>query len=88
MNAFCWAATLVCLAGSLINVKRINWCFLFWIVGELMWIAYDLGQHLLSRTLLDAVGLAFAVWGAWENLIVKKNTGWRSPAGENHENHK
>ena len=72
MTAYCWIATAICLAGTAINVKRINWCFLFWIVGEIMWVAYDVRQALASRTILDLVGLALAAWGAWENLIKPK----------------
>ena len=72
MSAYCWIATAICLAGTVINVKRVNWCFLFWIVGEIMWVAFDVRQSLMSRTILDLVGLALAVWGAWENLVKPK----------------
>lgn len=34
-----------------------------------MWVIYDVGQNLWSRTILDLLGLALAVWGAYENLI-------------------
>ena len=72
MTTYCWIATLICLTGTAINVKRINHCFVFWTIGEIMWIIYDLGQALWSRTILDAVGLVMAVWGIYENLYKKK----------------
>ena len=37
-----------------------------------MWICYDLAVANYSRAILDAVGFALAVWGAWENLIKPK----------------
>jgi hypothetical protein len=74
VNAYCWAATAICIAGTIINVKRINWCFVLWAVGETMWICYDLQVRNHSRAILDAVGLALAVLGAWVNLIKPKIT--------------
>lgn len=72
MTAYCWIATAICIAGTVINVKRINWCFVLWAAGETMWICYDLKVRNHSRAILDAVGFALAVWGAWENLIKLK----------------
>ena len=72
MSAYCWTATAICIAGTVINVKRVNWCFVLWAAGETMWICYDLGVKNVPRSILDAVGLALAVWGAWENLIKPK----------------
>ena len=72
MSLYCWIATAICIAGTAINVKRINWCFVLWAAGETMWICYDLAVRNHSRAILDAVGLALAVWGAWENLIKPK----------------
>lgn len=72
MSSFCWIATLICLSGTLINVKRINFCFYLWTIGDIMWVYYDLGQHLYSRTILDLVGLIIALWGVMENCIKPK----------------
>lgn len=72
MNAYCWIAATICLTGTVINVKRINACFIFWLVGEVMWLAFDIRQALPSRALLDAVGIVLAVWGAWENIVKPK----------------
>ena len=72
MNAYCWIAAVICLAGTVINVRRVNWCFVIWAVGEAMWLAWDLKAGMVSRAILDAVGLALAVWGAWVNLIRKQ----------------
>lgn len=68
MTVYCWIATIICITGTIINVKRINLCFLLWVVGDIMWVIYDVGQTLWSRTMLDLLGLGLAVWGAYENL--------------------
>ena len=72
MSPYCWTATLVCITGTVINVKRVNWCFVLWAIGETMWLAYDIRVGNPSRAILDAVGLALALWGAWENLMKTK----------------
>lgn len=75
MTAYCWVATIVCIIGTIINVKRINYCFLFWMAGEVMWVLYDVGQELWSRVILDLLGLVLAIWGAYENLYLKNRKG-------------
>lgn len=75
MGLYFWTATAICLTGTVINVKRINWCFVCWAVGEVMWLAYDMRTGNSARAVLDAVGLALAVWGAWENLIRRRRSG-------------
>ena len=69
MSVFCWIATIICLTGTVINVKRINYCFYFWMIGEIMWLSYDLRQYMVSRAILDFVGLVLAVWGIKENCL-------------------
>lgn len=69
MNCYCWIATAICLSGTVINIRRNNLCFILWAVGEVMWVIYDIGQGLYSRTILDAAGLALAIIGAWVNIL-------------------
>lgn len=71
MTAYCWAATLICITGTVINIRRINWCFIFWAIGEVMWVIYDLSQNLWSRTMLDLLGLVLALAGIYVNIIKK-----------------
>lgn len=74
MSTYCWLATIICITGTVINIKRINWCFYFWAVGETMWVIYDLSQNLLSRTCLDLLGLGLAIVGIYVNCIKKGKT--------------
>jgi len=62
-----WIVTAACLVGTVLNVKKIKYCFHIWTVANLLWLAYDLYTGLYSRAVLDAVQLGFAIWGiaAW-----------------------
>ena len=61
-----WIVTAVCLGGTVLNVKKVRWCFHLWALGNIAWLAIDLGNGLYSRAFLDLVQLALAVWGAVE----------------------
>lgn len=69
---YTWIATAICIAGTVVNIWRSNWCFLLWIVGEVMWAAFDIRQELYSRFALDALGLGLAILGAIKNPIINK----------------
>jgi len=62
-----WVLTAVSLIGTVLNVKKIKYCFYIWTVSNILWLAYDLYTGLYSRAVLDAVHLAMAIWGiiAW-----------------------
>ena len=61
-----WLVTAVCLAGTILNVKKVRWCFHLWAVGNIAWVVIDIHNRLYSRALLDLVQLALAIWGLWE----------------------
>ena len=61
-----WLVTAVCLGGTVLNVKKVRWCFHLWAVGNIAWLAIDFSNRLYSRAFLDLVQLALAVWGAVE----------------------
>lgn len=67
ITAFTWIVTALCLAGTVLNVKKNSLCFWLWSVGNVAWLIFDLCSGLYSRAVLDSVQLAFAVWGifAW-----------------------
>ena len=58
-----WILTAVSLIGTVLNVKKIKYCFYIWTVSNILWLAYDIYTGLYSRAVLDAVHLAFAIWG-------------------------
>ena len=61
-----WIVTAVCLGGTVLNVKKVRWCFHLWALGNIAWLAIDLGNGIYSRAFLDLVQLALAIWGAVE----------------------
>ena len=61
-----WFVTAVCLAGTVLNVKKVRWCFHLWALGNIAWLAIDIWNGLYSRAFLDVVQLALAVWGMFE----------------------
>lgn len=69
---FTWVATAICIAGTVVNIWRCNWCFMFWIVGEVMWAIFDVRQGLFSRLALDGLGLFLAIVGALKNPVWRK----------------
>jgi nicotinamide riboside transporter PnuC len=62
-EVFTWGTTLLCLAGTVLNVKKSVLCFYLWTVGNVLWLSFDLYQHLYSRAVLDIVQLILALWG-------------------------
>jgi nicotinamide riboside transporter PnuC len=64
---FTWITTALCLTGTVLNVKKNALCFWLWSAGNIAWLCFDIATGTYSRALLDAVQLAFAIWGifAW-----------------------
>lgn len=69
MDTYAWIATIICLTGTVVNVKRKNICFTFWAIGEIMWAMFEYRQGLGSRMVLDIVGIILAFAGIWVNII-------------------
>lgn len=65
-SIFTWTATIIALAGTVLNCKKIKYCFYLWLVTNAMWFAWDLYSGLPSRAMLDAVQFALAAWGIYE----------------------
>ena len=64
ITTFTWAVTILSLTGTALNVRKNIWCFYIWAVANVAWMGFDLWTGLYSRAVLDAVHLAFAIWGA------------------------
>lgn len=63
---FTWTATIVALAGTVLNCKQIRACFYLWTVTNAMWFFWDMHSGLWSRCLLDIVQFGLAIWGIYE----------------------
>ena len=58
-----WTLAVICLAGNVLNVKKIRFCFLIWMACNIVWIVYDVIHTNYARVLLDSVQIGFDLWG-------------------------
>lgn len=82
MSIYAWVAALICIAGTVVNVWRINACFVLWFIGEVMWAVFDWRSGLVSRLMLDILGIALAALGAYRNIIKPRRS--RETNGKRH----
>ena len=66
MGIISWITTAICLTGTVLNVKKINFCFWLWLAGNILWLIIDISNGLWSRAILDIVQGALALWGIIE----------------------
>ena len=61
--------------GNILNVKRMQICFLVWLLCNIFWLIFDLNQKSYSRSILDLVNLFTSLWGTinWIKGKIKKN---------------
>ena len=78
---FGWLVTILCLAGTILNVKKSIWCFRLWLVGNLAWFAVDVANGCHSRAFLDAVHFILAAWdlAEWGKRRTPASPGVREP---------
>jgi nicotinamide riboside transporter PnuC len=78
---FGWLVTILCLAGTILNVKKSIWCFRLWLVGNLAWFAVDVANGCHSRAFLDVVHFILAAWGLaeWGKRRTPASPGVREP---------
>lgn len=64
-----WITTALCLIGTVLNVKKNKWCFVLWLMGNILWLIIDIKNELISRAILDIVQGILALWGIieWRN---------------------
>lgn len=69
-----WLFSILAVIGSILNVKKINTCFIIWTICNIFWLIYDLINHEFARSILDLVNLATSTWGifAWFKEDVEK----------------
>jgi len=62
-----WVATVLAVAGVLLNNSRIRWCFPLWFVSNMISLAYHIRAGLWGLAVRDAIFtvLAVAGWFQW-----------------------
>ena len=66
MQLISWITTVICLTGTVLNVRKIRSCFLLWLIGNILWLCVDIYNGLWSRAVLDIVQGILALWGIIE----------------------
>ena len=66
MGIISWITTAMCLAGTVLNIKKINLCFWCWLAGNILWLIIDISNGLWSRAILDITQGLLALWGIIE----------------------
>ena len=61
-----WAVTVASLTGTLLNVKKISWCFPIWFVTNCLWTWYNYIRDIPSETGLSIAYVFIAIWGMYE----------------------
>lgn len=63
LDSVIWFMSLVCVIGSVLNVKKMSMSFVLWTISNIFWLAYDIYFKAYARSILDLVNLATSTWG-------------------------
>lgn len=58
-----WVITALAMLGTVLNILRLRWCFVVWIITNGYWAVYDWSIGATAQAVLFAVYFALAVWG-------------------------
>ncbi len=58
-----WVISIVNVAGSVLNVKKMPSCFFVWSCCNVFWLVYDISTKAYARSILDVVNLTTSLWG-------------------------
>ncbi len=62
-----WLLAATSLVATVLNIRRIRWCFALWTVTNATWAAVDFAAGLPAQGTLMCIYAGLAVWGhlAW-----------------------
>ena len=66
MIVYTWSLTIICLVGSVFNVKKSVLCFYLWGLGNIGWMAFDAYNGVWGRVILNLIQLYLCFWGIIE----------------------
>lgn len=61
-----WFACLSSICGNFLNIKKSAWGFVFWIVGNTIWIVVDYQQQKWANMTLFVVYNIMSLYGLYE----------------------
>lgn len=65
IEVFSWLATIIAVAGVILNNRQSPWCFAVWLVSNSLTAGIHLRSRLWALTVRDLIFLALAVEGWW-----------------------
>jgi len=61
-----WGLTILSLIGTVMNVKKIHYCFYIWAFTNAIWSIYDYSVKEYQQALLFFIYFILALWGIYE----------------------
>jgi nicotinamide riboside transporter PnuC len=68
-----WVVTGLSILGTVLNIKKVKWCFWIWLFTNLSWCIYDVIIKNYAQAVLFAVYTGLAIYGIVEWSKRKKN---------------
>jgi nicotinamide riboside transporter PnuC len=68
-----WVVTGLSILGTVLNIKKVKWCFWIWLFTNLSWCIYDMVIKNYAQATLFAVYTGLAIYGIVEWSKRKKN---------------
>jgi hypothetical protein len=61
-----WGLTILSLIGTVMNVKKIHYCFYIWAFTNAIWTIHNYGVREFQQALLFFIYFILALWGIYE----------------------
>jgi len=61
-----WIMTGLSIIGTILNIKKLKICFLFWLPTNVFWIIYDIYKGAYPQAVVFAVYFGLAIYGIIE----------------------
>ena len=66
MHNIMWVVTGLSILGTVLNIKKVKWCFWIWLFTNLSWCIYDIVINNYAQAVLFAVYTGLAIYGIVE----------------------
>ena len=66
LDCILWGISVLTICGSILNIKKIAWCFWIWSFCNVCWLIVDVTGKVYSRAVLDLINLSTSIWGIIE----------------------
>ena len=61
--SFSWVITVLSLIGVILNIYKNKWCFVTWLITNLLWAIVDFSLGIYAQGVLFTIYAGLAVWG-------------------------